>query len=100
MQKVFGVLLVTFSLIGCSTVPNHITKDEHMNCMYMLLDNGQPGESCKWTDGKSKGTVTIAVIKPNLCHTLISTVEKGNRSKTSYNEVCYTHDNKWKFYDR
>lgn len=100
MQKIIGVLLVVFSVTGCSTVPEPVAKDEHVNCMYMLLDNGNPGDSCKWNDGKNKGTVTVAMIKPNLCHVLISTVERGNSSKTRHHEACYTQNNKWKFYDR
>lgn len=99
MQKVIGALLVAISIAGCSTI--QINDDEHKNCLYMILDNGLAGESCSWQDSESRGVVSIAMIKPNLCHTLIHTVQTGNKYKSWEQEACYSNtNNKWLFYDR
>lgn len=87
--------------LGKATAHN-VPKDarhKHENCVMMILDNGNPGDSCNWNTNKAYGTVRLTMIEPNLCHTLTSTVSyKGNT--TSWNDVaCLTNNDKWTFYN-
>ena len=131
MNKVIGVLLISFSLVGCGStyyadkrintynnyrpvntvvdlvynlgaanaynVPKSSRK-EHENCLYMILDNGQPGDACQWQTSDARGTVRVAMIRPNLCHDLISTVQYNGKATSWKDIACLTQDNKWKFY--
>jgi hypothetical protein len=131
MKKVTGVLLISFSLLGCSTsyyadtkintnsdyrnvtsvvglvynlgkhsaysVPKE-ARVEHEQCVYMMLDNGNPGESCSWRTNNARGTVRVAMIRPNMCHELISTVTYQAKS-TSFKDTACLQGNKWKFYE-
>lgn len=133
MKKVIGVLLVSSSLIGCSSTPYYADKkintydnyrpvttvvdlvynlgnataysvpkasrQEHEQCVYMMLDNGNPGESCQWRTDEASGTVRVAMIRPNLCHELINTVFYKGKSSSWQDTACLTHNNKWKFYN-
>jgi hypothetical protein len=100
MLKVFGALLLITSITGCSSLERNMDHVAHERCVYMMLDNGQLGESCKWRDGYASGTVQVAVIRPgNMCHELINTVEYKNDYKVWKETACPTKNNKWKFYD-
>lgn len=79
------------------SVPKESRK-EHEHCVYMMLDNGNPGESCQWNTDQASGTVRVAMIRPNLCHELISTVSYKGRATSWKDTACLTHNNKWKFY--
>ena len=101
MQKVIGALLVAISLVGCSTIELSKHKDQHTHCVFMVLDNGDAGDSCTWHEGNSKGVVNLIMIQPNLCHTLIHTVQTGSKYKSWEQQACYNNkSNKWLFYDR
>ena len=98
MQKVIGALLVAISLAGCSTI--ELNKDEHKNCVFMVLDNGVAGDSCTWNEGNSRGVVNLIMIQPNLCHTLIHTVQTGSKYNSWEQQACYNNkSNKWLFYN-
>lgn len=130
MKKVTGALLISFSLVGCSTyysdtkintnsdyrnvtsvvglvynlgkhsvysVPKE-ARVEHEQCVYMMLDNGNPGESCTWKTNNARGTVRVAMIRPNMCHELISTVTYKAKS-TSFKDTACLQGNTWKFYE-
>jgi hypothetical protein len=134
MKKVTGVLLIAFSLAGCSSTPyysdrkittynNHrpvssvvdlvynigadsihsIPKEsrlEHEKCVYMILDNGNPGDACQWNTDTARGTVRVASIRPNLCHDLISTVTYKSKTVSWQDTACLTQNNKWMFYEK
>ena len=132
MNKVIGVLLIGFSLVGCSSnsyyadnkintydnyrpvntvvdlvynvgaysaysVPKE-SRQEHERCVYMMLDNGNPGEACQWNTDEARGTVRVAAIRPNMCHELISTVSYKGKATSWRDSACLTKNNKWKFY--
>jgi len=131
MQKVIGVLLVSFSIAGCSSSPYYADKtvntynnyrapstivgmlynfgtanaynvpkdarEEHEGCVYMMLDNGNPGDACNWNTERASGTVRIAMIRPNMCHDLISTVNYKGKSDSWHEQACL-QGNTWKFY--
>jgi len=130
MKKVTGALLISFSLVGCSTyyadkkintnsdyrsvtsvvglvynigkhsaysVPTE-ARAEHEQCVYMMLDNGNPGESCSWRTSNARGNVRVAMIRPNMCHELISTVTYKAKS-TSFKDTACLQGSKWKFYE-
>lgn len=133
MPKAIGGLLLTISLIGCSSTPYYADKKvntydnyrpvnsivglvynmgkasahsvpkesrkEHEKCVFMLLDNGNPGESCTWSDDRARGYVTLARIRPNLCHDLISTISYKGKQSSWQDTACLTQNNNWKFYD-
>jgi hypothetical protein len=92
MAMFIGFLVI--SLSGCSTMDNKAHL-EHDTCMYMLLDAGQVGNTCEWHTNDIEGTINIAMIKPNMCHVLISKIDNSSQKI----EACY-ENNKWKFYDR
>lgn len=73
-------------------------RQEHENCVYMVLDNGQIGDSCNWRTDDAYGIVRVVAIKPNLCHTLMSTVHYKNSQDSFIDTACLTKDNNWKFY--
>ena len=77
------------------------SRIEHENCVYMILDNGNPGETCNWNTSKSNGVVKLVAIKPgSMCHHLISNVYYNGKEVSFQDVACPTSDNKWKFYDR
>lgn len=134
MLKVIGALLLTISLIGCSSTPYYADRKidtynnykpvtslvglvynlgksnaysvpkgsrlEHENCVMMILDNGNAGETCRWHTNEASGSVLIARIRPNLCHDIVSTVNYKGKSESWTDTACPTRNNKWKFYDR
>jgi len=94
-----NVVAVMYNLgkYSAYSVPKESRK-EHENCVYMMLDNGNPGDSCNWNSDNAFGTVRVAMIRPNLCHELTSTVTYKQKS-TSWNDTaCLSKDNKWIFY--
>jgi len=99
MKTAIFISFLVASLTGCSTFTGMSKQAhvEHDTCMYMLLDNGQPGNTCKWHTEDEEGVIRIVMIKPNLCHVLISNTYKQKSKKI---EACYDNNNKWKFYDR
>jgi len=98
MKAVIFISFLVFSLTGCSTFSGMDSKAhmEHDTCMYMLLDAGQVGNSCSWHSDDISGKMHIAIIKPNLCHVIISDIHNKSSNRI---EACYQR-NKWKFYDR
>lgn len=86
--------------VGAASAYNVPSKSrkEHEKCIYMMLDNGNPGESCQWNTEDARGTVRVAMIRPNLCHDLISTVFYKGKSSSWKDVACLTRENKWKFY--
>ena len=99
MKAVIFISFLVASLTGCSTFTglDKQAQLEHDTCMYMLLDNGQVGNSCDWHTNKDYGTLRIIVIKPNMCHILTSTTA---RQKSTQIEACLSNTNKWIFYSR
>lgn len=90
-------LIYNVGAASAYSVPKE-SRQEHEKCVYMMLDNGNPGDACQWNTDEARGTVRVAVIRPNLCHELINTVYY-NRKATSWKDTaCLTKDNKWKFY--
>lgn len=75
------------------------SRQEHENCVFMLLDNANPGETCSWSSDKARGKVLLARIRPNLCHDLISTVTYKGKQTSWQDTACLTKNNNWKFYD-
>jgi len=131
MKRAIGVLLISFSISGCSSSPYYADKsvntfdsyqpatsvvslvynlgmasaysvpaearDEHENCVFMMLDNGNPGDACNWHTDRASGTVRVAMIRPNMCHDLISTVNYRNKTDSWQEQAC-PQGNTWKFY--
>jgi len=76
------------------------SRQEHEHCVFMILDNGNVGESCKWNTSQAKGSVRILRIRPNMCHDLTSTVYYKGNSKSWNDLACPANNsNKWIFYD-
>lgn len=98
MSSVIG-LAYNLGKHSAHSVPKE-SRQEHEKCVFMVLDNANPGESCNWSDGKASGQVTLARIRPNLCHDLISTVTYKNKDASWQDTACLTKNNKWMFYDR
>ena len=130
-NKVIGVLLLAFSLAGCSSSPYYADKtvntydsyitpnsivgiaynlgmanaynvpkdarQEHENCVYMMLDNGNPGDACQWNTNRASGTVRIAMIRPNMCHDLVSTVRYKGKTDSWQEQACL-QGNSWNFH--
>jgi len=92
-------LLYNFGKTTAYSVPKS-SRIEHEKCVYMMLDNGNIGESCKWMTDEATGSVRVLRIRPNLCHDLTSTVSYKNSTKSWQDLACPTTDNKWTFYDR
>ena len=75
-------------------------RQEHEQCVYMMLDNGNPGEACNWNTKTAYGTVRVTMIQPNLCHALTNTVSYKGKSTSWQDTACLSKNNKWLFYDR
>jgi|TARA_B110000977_G_scaffold166076_1_gene213750 hypothetical protein len=73
---------------------------QHENCVMMSLDNGNPGDSCSWRTDNAYGNVRVTMIKPNLCHTLTSTVYYKGKSDSWQDEACLTRNDNWTFYNQ
>jgi hypothetical protein len=89
-------LVYNYGVTNAYSVPKG-SRQEHEKCVFMILDNGQVGESCDWSTTEARGIVRIVEIKPNLCHTLFSTVYYKGNKKSFQDVACYTNDNNWKF---
>lgn len=96
VSSVIG-LAYNFSKHTAYTVPKEARK-EHEQCVFMMLDNGNPGESCSWNTSTAKGLVRVARIRPNMCHDLISTVTYKGKT-TSFKDVACLQGTNWKFYE-
>lgn len=75
------------------------SRQEHESCVFMMLDNGNPGETCTWRTDKASGIVRVARIRPNMCHDLHSTITYKGKS-TSWIDIACLQRNKWIFYEQ
>lgn len=92
-------LIYNFGKSSAYSVPKE-SRSEHENCVIMILDNGNVGETCRWHTNEASGNVLVARIRPNLCHDIISTINYKGKSASWQDTACPTKNNKWKFYDR
>lgn len=74
-------------------------RKKHEQCVFMVLDNANPGESCTWNGDKAAGKVTVARIRPNMCHDLVSTVRYRGKETAWTDTACPTRTGKWKFHE-
>lgn len=91
-------LVYNFGKATAYSVPKDY-REEHERCIYMMLDNGNPGESCKWTKERAKGIVQVTMIRPNMCHELTSTLTYKNKTRSWMDTACL-QNNKWVFYEQ
>ena len=75
------------------------SRQQHEQCVFMVLDNANPGESCTWNDDKASGKVTVARIRPNLCHDIVSTVRYKGKETAWNDTACPNRNGTWKFFE-
>lgn len=98
VRTVIGAVY-NFGRASAYSVPEE-SRLEHEKCVYMVLDNGQSGESCTWQTLQAHGIVRIVRIRPNLCHDLLSTVHYKNKQSSWQDIACPDRKDNWIFYDR
>lgn len=97
VTSVIGIAY-NFGKATAYSVPKKYRK-EHEDCVFMVLDNANPGESCTWAGDRASGKVTVARIRPNLCHDLVSTVRYKGKSVSWQDSACPARNGNWLFYE-